>query len=100
MGLLTEAAKNTPVIGQAIGFSNTAVKVYNATSPATAVCAAVEGIFVDCMPPQVKYPVKCAILAAQMGLAVASATNPVTGPLTLSLAIGQATSILTEKIVV
>jgi hypothetical protein len=60
--------------------------------------AAVEGIIIECSPPIIRYPIKCTILVAQLCLAVGSATNPVTGPMAASLFIGQATSILEEKL--
>jgi len=45
------------------------MKVYNSTSPVKAVKVAVVSIIDDCAPPQIKYPVKCGILLAQVGLA-------------------------------
>ena len=99
MGVLKEIVESTPVVGQAIGFGRTAQRVYNSTTPVGAVASAVEGLFVDCLPPNIKYPIKCGVFVIQCGVAVASAANPITGPMSIGLAIGQATSILSEKIV-
>ena len=99
MGILTRIASYTPVVGQAMGFASTAVKDSNATSPQTPIAVAIEGIIQDCTPPQIKYPFKCAMLLGQVGIAIASSTNPVTGPMALSLLIGQCTSILEENLV-
>ena len=65
-----------PVVGQAYGFTKTAMKVYNATSPVEAVKVAAVSIIDDCSPPQIKYPVKCGILLAQVGLVFSSGGNP------------------------
>ena len=46
-------------MGQAYGFTKTAMKVYNSTSPVKAVKVAAVSIIDDCAPPQIKYPVKC-----------------------------------------
>ena len=61
------------------------MKVYNSTSPVEAV-----SIIDDCAPPQIKYPVKCGILAAQVGLAVSSGGNP----WAVAMAIGSARQII------
>lgn len=99
MGIISDCASNTPIVGQAIGFASTARKVYNATTPTGAVCAAVEGIAKDCTPPHIKYPLKCLILVGQMVVAGSSLSNPITAPLAIGLVIGQATSILEENII-
>ena len=52
------------------------MKVYNSTSPVEAVKVAVVSIIDDYAAPQIKYPVKCGILLAQLGLAVSSGGNP------------------------
>jgi hypothetical protein len=40
----------------------TAVKVYNATSPANAIMVGVKGVLIDCTPPVIKYPALCAAI--------------------------------------
>lgn len=54
--------KNAPVIGSCYGFSTTAIKVYNSTTPSGAIKTAAKGVILDCTPPVVKYPVLCAAL--------------------------------------
>lgn len=73
--MLNPLIKQVPVVGQAYGFTKTAMKVSNSTSPVEAVKVAAVSIIDDCAPPQLKYPVKCGILLAQVGLAVSSDGN-------------------------
>ena len=68
--------KQVPVVGQAYGFTKTAVKIYNSTSPIKAVKIAAVSIIDDCAPPQIKYTIKCGILAGQIGVAISSVGNP------------------------
>ena len=72
-------------MGQAYGFTKTAMKVYNSTSPVEAVKVAAVSIIDDCAPPQIKYP-----LLAQVGLAVSSGGNP----WAVAMAIGSARQII------
>ena len=82
--------KQVPVVGQAYSFTKTAMKVYNSTSPIEAVKIAAVSILDDCAPPQVKYPIKCGILAGQIGIAISSGGNP----WDVSLLIGSARQII------
>lgn len=63
-------------MGQAYGFTKTAMKVYNATSSVEGVKVAALSIIDDCATPQIKYPVKCGIFLAQVVVAVSSGGNP------------------------
>jgi len=84
-----------PVIGQTYGLTKTAVKVVaNATSPTEAVVIGIQGVLIDCTPPVVKYPLKCAALACSLIAAAGTGFNP----FATSLAIGQVRSILMEEI--
>lgn len=74
--MLGELIKQVPVVGQAYGFTKTAIKVDNSTSPVEAVKLTTVSIIDDCAPLQIKYPVKCGILLAQVGLTVSSGGNP------------------------
>jgi hypothetical protein len=40
--------KNAPVIGSCYGFSTTAVKAYNCSTPSGAIVTAAKGIVIDC----------------------------------------------------
>ena len=82
--------KQTPILSQLYGFTTTAMKVYNSTSPVEAVKVGVVSIVDDCMPPQIKYPVRCGILLAQFGLVISSGGNV----WTVSMAIGAARQII------
>jgi hypothetical protein len=74
--MLNPLIKQVPVVGQAYGFTKTAMKVYNSTSPVEAVKVAAVSILDDCAPPQMKYPTFNGIFLAQVGLAVLSSGNP------------------------
>ena len=54
--------KQAPVIGSAYGFTQTAIKVTNCTTPSGAVVTACRSIIIDCTPPVRKYPLLCASL--------------------------------------
>ena len=82
--------QQAPVVGQAYGFAKTTMKVYNSTSPIEAVKTAAIGIAVDCTPPKIKYPIKCSIFIAQLGLAVSTGGNP----WSVAMAIGSARQII------
>ena len=82
--------KHVPVVGQTYGITKTAMRVYNSTSPTAALKNATLTIIEDCTPPEIKYPVKCAILLAQVSLAVSSGGNP----WATAMAIGAARSII------
>lgn len=71
-----ELIHQVPVVGQAYGLTKTAMRVHNSTDPISAVKNATLSIIEDCAPPQVKYPIKCGILLAQLGLAISSGGNP------------------------
>ena len=64
--------KQIPVVGQAYRFTKTAMRVYQSTSPVEAVKVTAVSIIDEWAPPQIKYPVKCGILLAQVGLAISS----------------------------
>ena len=82
--------KQVPVVGQAYGFTKTAMKVYNSTSPVEAVKVAAVSIIDDCLPPIIKYPVKCGIFVSQVVVAVSSGGNP----WAVAMAIGSARQII------
>ncbi len=66
------------------------MKVYNATSLVKAVKVAVVLVIDACAPPEIKYPVKCSIFLAKVGLAVLSGGNP----LAVAMAIDSARQII------
>ena len=74
---------NIPVVGQAYGLTKTAMKVYNCTDPINATKIALVSVVEDCSPPQVKYPLKCGILLAQVVVAIATGGNPFSVALSL-----------------
>ena len=74
--MLGPVIKQVPVVGQAVGLTVTAMKVYNCTSPVQAVKTAAISIVDDCAPPQIKYPLKCGALLIQLGIAIGTGGNP------------------------
>jgi hypothetical protein len=98
MGLANEIISAVPVVGQAQGFIKVARNITNATSVPDAVIGGVKTIVVECAPPQVKYPLKCLVLAMQCGVCVMSVSNPITAPFSTSMLIGLGTQILEEVI--
>ena len=54
--------KQAPLIGTAASFADTAIKVYNSTTPTGAIKCAVKGIVIDCTPTVIKYPDLCSAL--------------------------------------
>ena len=87
--MLKEIVKGVPVLGQAYGLTSTAMRVYNSASPLEALKLAGFEIAQECLPPQVKYPLKCTVFFAQV--AIAASTGQ---PWALALAIGQARQII------
>jgi hypothetical protein len=90
MGLFQEVCKNMPLVGQSYGFFITAMNMTNATSPINAATIAVKGIVLDCSPPVIKYPLKCAMLGGHIALAFASGGSA----FSLAMLVGQARTIL------
>lgn len=62
MMLPSGLVKQTPVVGSVYGFSKTATRVYDSSTPSGAVKTAIKGIFLDCTPPAIKYPRFSALL--------------------------------------
>ena len=62
--------EDIPIIGEATKFARLAKNVHNCTDPIEASLKASKGILIDCLPPNIKYPLKCLALAAQVGIAV------------------------------
>ena len=78
------------MLNQFYGFTRTAVKIYNSTSPVQTVQIATVSIINDCVPLSVKYPVKYSILLAQVRVTISSNGNP----WAVAIAIGSACQII------
>ena len=92
-------AKNVPVVGQAYGIIETVKKVSTVTDPVEALVLAGEMIVEDCLPPQVKYPVECAIFLAECSVVVYSAVAaPLTGGFSLSICLALAKRIIMRRL--
>lgn len=91
--MMKEILENVPIVGQAYGLTKTAMIVYNSTSPIEAVKNATLSIIIDCTPPVIKYPVKCAVFALSCTVAVTSGGNP----FSVSLAIGAAKQLIMKN---
>jgi hypothetical protein len=77
--------EDIPIIGEAAKFARLAKNVHNCTDPIEASLKASKGILIDCLPPNIKYPLKCLALAAQVGIAVGGGASI---SVALSIALG------------
>jgi len=68
--------KHAPVFGSFHGFTTTAVKVYNATTPSRAIACAAKGIIMDRTVQDIKYPLLCLEFIVSCGVSVATGGNP------------------------
>ena len=86
-----KSLKNIPVVGQAHDITDTVKKVSNITDLVQAAVTAVEMIIEDCLPPQIKYPLGCALLFRECGIVIYSlVTIQATVSFSLFLCIGAA----------
>ena len=60
-----DLASNAAVVAQGYKFSQIAMNVTKVADPTAAAVTLVKKIAIECLPPQIKYPVKCAIFALQ-----------------------------------
>ena len=68
---------NFPIVGSAYGLVMTSMDVYTSTSPIEAVEKGLVGVFVNCTPPVIKYPVLCGYLFGSAVVTVSTGGNPV-----------------------
>jgi len=93
---LISVLKAAPVVMQAESFTEVAKNVTNCTNPYSASLTAVKVIAVECIPPKVKYPIKCTILGLQIIAAVN--TGGLSSVAATALTIATATQVLEEMI--
>lgn len=91
---LMSIVKAAPVIAQARSFTDLAKNITKVSDPLNASLSATKLIVEVCTPPNVKYPVKCTILALQVGMCVYS--GGLTSVTSTALAIGTAKQVLEE----
>ena len=89
--MLSTFVKQVLVVGQAQGFTKTAMKVYKTSSPIERMKLAGQTILEECLPPQILYPFKCTVLVTQIRIA-ASTGNP----WLMALAVGAARQIIEQ----
>jgi len=68
--------ESLPIVGSCYGLVKTSVNVYTASSPVEAVQMGIVGVFLNCTPPVIKYPILCANLMVSGITAVATGGNP------------------------
>lgn len=96
MSDITMLLKAAPVVAQARSFSDVAKNVTNISDPVNASFCAAKLIVDLCTPPQIRFPVKCTILALQLGVCFSTGgLGTVTGA---ALAIGSGKQILEELV--
>ncbi len=96
----SKVVKYFPVVLQSQQFSSTAMEVTESISPLSASFKGLKLILHFCLPPNIKYPVKCAIFFGQLGISVYTAgmTGGFSSMLSLTLAIGSGRQVLEEML--
>jgi hypothetical protein len=82
-----------PVVGQSLKFARLAKNITNCTNPTEACLKAAKLIMIDCLPPHVKYPLKCAALGIQIVIAANGGT-----PIAIALVLALSNQILEEHV--
>ena len=72
-------------MGQVIGLTKTAMKVYNCTNPIQAIRVMLTSVVKDCSSPQIQYPIKWKVLLIQLVIVVANGGNTLSVVLSLSM---------------
>ena len=80
-----ELASNAAVMAQGYKFSQIAMNVTKLADPTAASITLVKKIAIECLPPQVKYPVKCAIFALQCCVVLNSSPLMITSATAVAL---------------
>ena len=95
--LATKAGKllvgAAPVAGQSFSFNNLAKVAFNTTSTSEALVSSGKVIIDSCLPPNIKYPIKCGTFLLQLVIAISMSSAPI-GSFSWSLVIGTAKQIL------
>jgi hypothetical protein len=68
---------NIPIVGSLYGLVKTSMNVYTSTSPIEAVQNGLVGVFLNCTPPAIKYPILCSYLLGSAVVTVSTGGNPV-----------------------
>ena len=68
--------ESIPIVGSCYGLVKTSIKIYTASSPVEAVQIGLIGVFLNCTPPVIKYPVLCAHLMVSGITTVSTGDNP------------------------
>ena len=68
--------ESIPIVGSCYGLAKTSVNIYTASSPVEAVQIGLIGVFLNCTPPVIKYPVLCAHLMVSGIATVSTGGNP------------------------
>jgi len=89
-----EFVKYLPIGAQVYQFTVVAEIISKATNPVVAVFSGLKLIGQSCLPPSVKYPLKCLLLIGQIGVGIY--TGGAGTILSTTLAIGSARQILEE----
>ena len=75
--VLRAVISNIPIVGSVYGLVTTSMSVYTATSPVEAVEKGLVGVFVNCTPPEIKYPILCGYLFGSGIVTVSTGGNPI-----------------------
>lgn len=94
--IVKEVVEKGPLVMAANGLGDSAVKLTNITNPFYATLSASKLLVEACLPPNIKYPVKCTIFALQLGMSICSGGT--TSILSTTLTLATARQIIEEMI--
>lgn len=92
--IVKETFKKSPPAMGANRLGDSAMKPTNHTSPFYATLSAPKLLVEACLPPNIKYPVKCTIFALQLGMCICSGRT--TSILSTTLTLATARQIIEE----
>ena len=76
--------ESIPILGSCYGLVKTSINIYTASSSVEAVQIGLIGVFLNCTPPVIKYPVLCAHLMVSGITTVSTGGNPLAVALTVN----------------
>lgn len=68
--LVAKTVELAPIILQTRSLTETAKLVTNSTNPISNIFTRTKLVFTVCLPPNIKYPIKCAIFFAQLRVCI------------------------------
>ena len=94
--IVKEIVEKGPLVMTANSLGDSSIKLTNITNPFYATLSASRLLVEACLPPNIKYPVKCTIFALQLGMCICSGGS--TSILSTTLTLATARQIIEEMI--